>query len=128
MGADILLSWVPAPPFSTNPPAEYVEALMPALHELTDEDLADICEEAFGGEVTDIFDSNNELMERIVEAVERVYGSMDYDREISYLPNGILDGDPCFIAGGMSWGDAPSSGFDAVQLVAALWFIDVWPH
>jgi hypothetical protein len=123
MGADLILAWAPAP---VNLSEESKADCLRRVKVLTDDDLEDAVENAWGAEITDIYDDGDpygECREAIVEAIEVLWANDN--RNLYHFPDGILGGKPCWVAGGTSWGDSFEE-MDQLSLVYGAGLLDVF--
>lgn len=123
MGAELILSFAPAPVNLSE--ASKADCLRRAL-DLTDEDIEKAVENAFGATLEDIYNGDDlhaECRGAIEEAIEVLWA--DDNRYVFHMPDGVLGGKPCWVAGGTSWGDSFEQ-MDQLNLIYGAGLLDVF--
>lgn len=120
-----MLAFAPAP---QNLSEASKQNILSRAANLTDADIEMACENAFGAELTDIYDSNYgnpyvECREAILEAIEDLWA--DNSRNCLHMRDGVFGGNACWVAGGTNWGDSPHE-LDQLNLVNGTGLLDVF--
>jgi len=118
MGADLILGYAPAPRKLSQ---EILDRLLLEVQSLSEDDLEDAVETTYGSSVENIYEGYGEARAAVREAVTSLFE--DGDRYRHHMPNGIMGGSPCWVAGGTSWGDS-FEALDEMNLVYGAGLLD----
>lgn len=127
MSAELIVIWAPAPASEE----ELEEWRTWATGQtLTDEQLDQAVEHAFGAEFFDVFGEGDaddpdetKARDKLRERIRGAVRDLNDNREIAWYAQGINGGGPVFLAGGMSWGDLPE-GADDLGLIYGAGLLD----